>query len=77
MILVTVFLVWSLHPQSPAAETLYPKANSVNASDIPQKDTNAKYDAIVANPAITFVFEINGNLNPDNKLKRLTNNGNE
>jgi hypothetical protein len=71
MIPITVFLVLSLHPQSPAAETLYPKANSVNPSDISQENTNAKYDAIVTNPAITLVFEIIGNLNPDNKLKKV------
>lgn len=55
--LLTVFLVLSLHPQSPAAETLYPKADCVNSSDIPLKeDTNAEIDVIVANLDITFVF---------------------
>ena len=36
MMLLTVFLVLSLHPQSPAAETLYPKADCVNATDVPE-----------------------------------------
>ena len=58
MILLTVFLVLSLHPQSPAAATLYPKADSVNASDVPQKDNNAENEAIVANLDITLVVEL-------------------
>jgi hypothetical protein len=60
--------VLSLHPQSPAAETLYPKADSVNASDVPQKDTNAENDAIVANLATMFVFEFIDQFHKENKL---------
>lgn len=67
MILLTVLLVPSLHPQSPAAATLYPKADSVNASDIPQKVRSAENEAIIANLAITLVLKFNDN--PDIKSK--------
>ena len=71
MILLTVVLALLLHPQSPTAERWYPKADSVNASDIPQKDTNAENDAIIANLADIFVIEFVTNLDKENKLKKV------
>ena len=57
MILLTVFLVLSSHPQSPAAETLNPKADSVNANDVPEKTSSVEDEAIATNLAINFVLE--------------------
>jgi hypothetical protein len=69
--LLTVFLALSSHPQSPAAEILYPKADSVNASDVAQKDSSTENEAIVTTLDISFLFEFILCRNTANNYKKI------